>query len=305
MVTSRTYEYTNMTQNHLDENKTHKEVSKSIDSDSASKLIDNETNTIAELNRKEIIGTTTDGGRIVTPNDNDILSGRGAGINLHPGNIFYRNLIQSYKVQYVHSDPGEKKCIIKCVFNQAKQYGRFLKLNPSTEEEWNIVPDDEARKKIGQALRENASTIKKQKVPETLNRKLDVQAPQLSSIADSIQPRFGLGLLSSLSSSPLLAQMNGCASVTSQPLSAPQPSSRSPISHLWYEVKLLQGKQQDLRQKQRELEDKQNQLMLQLYEQMAAVSTFNVPSSNESLSDCSDGDYSRTSSPNKRMKFIR
>lgn len=299
MVTSHTY--TMVTEKQTADN--HKEVSKRmIDVELASKVIDNEIN-IAGLNkRKEIASTTTGSIDIVTPNDNDILSGRGAGINLHPGNIYYRNLIQSYKVQYVHSDPGQKKHIIKCVFNTAKQYGRFLKFDPITEE-WKEVPDEEARKKVGQALRENATTIKKQKVPEVLKRKLDFQAPQSNSIPDYKNPRFGFDLVSSLNTSKLAHIYNG-ATVTSQILSPSLPSSRTPISHLWYQVNALQEKQEDLRQKQRELEDKQNQVMLQLYQQMITVASLNLPSSSESVSDISYNDYCFRSLPNKRRKFF-
>merc|ERR1719323_1442729 len=55
----------------------------------------------------------TSSGGMTKPMNNDILSGRGAGVNLHPGNIFFRSLIQSGKDAYIAADPGEKKRIIK------------------------------------------------------------------------------------------------------------------------------------------------------------------------------------------------
>merc|ERR1712038_1542947 len=97
----------------------------------------------------------------VKPRDEDILSGRGAGVNLHPGNVFFRKLIQANKQKYIRGDPGEKKRIIKKIVEVAENHGRFLKQDLKTEL-WLPISTDDARKKTGQALRENAPAIKKQ-----------------------------------------------------------------------------------------------------------------------------------------------
>merc|ERR1712165_453667 len=98
---------------------------------------------------------------LVKPMKNDILSGRGAGVNLHPGNVFFRSLIQGNKATYIAADPGEKKRIIKRLVTTAFQRGRFMKQDPKTEL-WVPISVDEAKRKTGQALRENAPAIKKQ-----------------------------------------------------------------------------------------------------------------------------------------------
>jgi hypothetical protein len=55
---------------------------------------------------------------IVKPHENDVLSGRGAGINQHPGNVYYRNLVQAYKMEYFHSSSSQKKIIIQRIVDK-------------------------------------------------------------------------------------------------------------------------------------------------------------------------------------------
>jgi len=110
-----------------------------------------------------------DDGRI-TLKDDDILSGRGAGVNLHPGNIKFRKLIQANKENYVKSDPGRKKKIISTIYEEARSYGRFLKQS-SNGESWIQISTDEAKKKVGQALRENAVALREKFKNETEKQK--------------------------------------------------------------------------------------------------------------------------------------
>ena len=296
MVTQRTYtmetdKQTVITQNQNDAAKS------MIDVELASEATNNQTNIVGSK-RKEIPSATG----IETPNDNDILSGRGAGINLHPGNVYYRKLVQSYKLQYVNSDPAEKKRIIKCVFNIAKQYGRFLKLDPSTEE-WTRVSDAEAKRKVGQALRENATEIKKQNDQKVLKGKLEFQTAKSKSIPGYLHPRLGFDLVSSLTR-PTSIQTKSDTSITSQILSPCQPSRFTQISELWHRVNVLQQKQDDLKRKQREFEEDQNQLMLHLYQQMTKPTSFEAPSSDVSWSSYSSDEYSLSPLSKKRRKII-
>lgn len=92
---------------------------------------------------------------------NDVLSGRGAGISNHPGNIFYRNLVKNHKLEYSQSSLQRKKEIIRFIIDTIHQKsGRFLSQNPNTKE-WETVSDDKVQKKTGQALREDAPKLQK------------------------------------------------------------------------------------------------------------------------------------------------
>lgn len=102
---------------------------------------------------------------IVNPNDEDILSGRGNGVSLHPGNVFYLKLVQSHKEQYANADPGEKKCILKRIVKKSNQHGCFLKHDPITGL-WERVTFKDVIRKFGQAIRETAHDIKKQQLQQ-------------------------------------------------------------------------------------------------------------------------------------------
>ena len=235
---------------------------------SASKQPFDDENNITKSETKEEELTTTTKKGIITPNENDILSGRGAGVHSHPGNVRYRKLIQSYKLQYVKSDPAKKKQIIKFVFNIAKQYGRFLKLDPITED-WTLVSDEEARMKVGQALRENSPKIKNQngqKGGEWLKFQEIVQSnpfsdeeyfiprstfnltsPQDSSTSEYLIPRSTFNLTSPQDSLTSTQMKSDSTSLN-------QTGSHAPIIHLWSQINALQDKYDDLKQKQRQLE---------------------------------------------------
>lgn len=99
---------------------------------------------------------------LIEPEVHDVISGRAQGISHHPGNEYYRYLIRKYKVRYVSSTSTEKKKIIKdlvkIVENQSPP-GRFLKIIPETGM-YIQMSYNEAKKKIGQALREDAPKIR-------------------------------------------------------------------------------------------------------------------------------------------------
>jgi hypothetical protein len=97
---------------------------------------------------------------IVEPSDSDILCGRGGNINIHPGNIYFRKLVDSRKPAYVTARfKREKRTIAESILNDIKKKnGRFLTKNEAGE--WLIFPDHKARDKTSQALREDAPKIR-------------------------------------------------------------------------------------------------------------------------------------------------
>ena len=104
---------------------------------------------------------------VTEPNENDIIGGRGAAIQSHPGNTYYRYLIRTKKREYINSRPPMKKKIIRAVVKAIESQsppGRFLKEDLSYHSagtRYICVTLDEAKKKVGQALREDAPRFKK------------------------------------------------------------------------------------------------------------------------------------------------
>lgn len=104
------------------------------------------------------------GAPIKVPNDNDVLSGRGGGVNSHPGNKRYRTIVNSMKTQYLspQTRKAQKTQIaagIVWTIRQSSPPGRFLKINPETGY-WHEIGDKAAFRKTGQALRENSSEFR-------------------------------------------------------------------------------------------------------------------------------------------------
>jgi len=97
---------------------------------------------------------------IVEPNDSDVLCGRGGNVNMHPGNIYFRKLVDSRKPAYITARfKREKRMIAESILNDIKRTnGRFLAKNNTGK--WVIYPDHKARDKTSQALREDAPKIR-------------------------------------------------------------------------------------------------------------------------------------------------
>ena len=112
----------------------------------------------------------------IVPAANDVLCGRGGGINEHPGNRIYRNLVDSKKRVYLTARfKREKRLVAEAVVRQIREQhppGRFLARN-GKDGEWHDIGDIKARDKASQALRENAPSIRKEIESENeTNKKL-------------------------------------------------------------------------------------------------------------------------------------
>lgn len=116
---------------------------------------------------KNVAVTGTQNVILVNPNDSDVLSGRGNGVGLHPGNISFRNFLKQYQDMYLVAgiSSGQKRAIVSHILEKVKSSGgRFLKLGKSNSVEgWVAMTFDEARKKTAQALRDGSPmTMKNQ-----------------------------------------------------------------------------------------------------------------------------------------------
>jgi len=84
----------------------------------------------------------------------DVKFGRGGGTNRHPGNLFFRKLVEDAKPAYMLAKKAQKGDISRSIVSIIRsQGGRWLKLN-NLSGLWEDVGNDEAAKKVSQALRE-------------------------------------------------------------------------------------------------------------------------------------------------------
>jgi len=110
-------------------------------------------------------GTTVK--RIRSPHKNDVLCGRGGGINSHPGNRVFRLWVSERKHKYnTAGSKAEKTLISREVVEKVggqSPPGRFLIRDGSSLSSWWVEIDDgKAMAKTSQALREGASEIRAQ-----------------------------------------------------------------------------------------------------------------------------------------------
>jgi len=105
---------------------------------------------------------------IINPGPNDVLCGRGAVTNAHPGNIKFRQLVAAHKLRYLAASRSEgKPGVARDVVREWRAMdppGRFLsKMKPSPNAHmgavdvpivWYDVGDKKAREKASQCLRE-------------------------------------------------------------------------------------------------------------------------------------------------------
>lgn len=100
--------------------------------------------------------------------DTDVLFGRGGRSNHHPGNHFLRDKVTEMQPHYRMCDKNEKTKVAQTIVDSINKEhnGRFLELDKEADR-WYIVPNIVARRKVGQALRENnteeARAAKRQK----------------------------------------------------------------------------------------------------------------------------------------------
>jgi hypothetical protein len=73
---------------------------------------------------------------IVSPNEHDVLSGRGNFVNYHAGNEHFRALVRKHKVAYVACPKPQKGKFSKLIYDEIRSRnppGRFLKQDSKTK----------------------------------------------------------------------------------------------------------------------------------------------------------------------------
>ena len=94
-------------------------------------------------------------------NDNDVLSGRGGGTNVHPGNRHFRDLINLHRRAYLKARKNDKPSISRAIVRGIRENnGAFLRRDEKSGL-WYEIGDDAAREKTSQALRQRAPEMRK------------------------------------------------------------------------------------------------------------------------------------------------
>lgn len=98
---------------------------------------------------------------ISTFSDNDVLSGRGGGTNVHPGNRNFRDLINLHRRDYLQAKKNDKPSISRAIVKVVRDSGgRFLKKDEKANL-WFEIGDTQAREKTSQALRQRAPEMRR------------------------------------------------------------------------------------------------------------------------------------------------
>lgn len=93
----------------------------------------------------------------VSRTDNDVVLGKGNGINYLPGNIQFRGLVARYKSDYESTTRSSKAFVAEQVIQDLSSLdppGRFIELGGDGDEEYVVVSHKRALEKTCQALRE-------------------------------------------------------------------------------------------------------------------------------------------------------
>lgn len=154
---------------------------------------------------------------IVTPNENDVLSGRGNFVNFHTGNERFRNLVKKHKIAYVECPKPKKGMFSKLIVDSIRSLdppGRFLRQDPTTKL-WEDIGDKKSLDKTRQALREGAPDLlvslgtseSEWKVVSSrrvqANAELSEFDPQPHNIGLALAPTFSNGPLTSASTNSI------------------------------------------------------------------------------------------------------
>lgn len=128
--------------------------------------------------------TTTIGKRVfktISTNDfqamrarsNDIVCGRGAPSNVHPGNKVFKTLVKEYEARYLLSQRSEKPRIAMELLDLVRSRGmRFVRRQKVDRGQvvWVEISEERAYEKVCQSLREGAPEIRRKMIsPPTLS----------------------------------------------------------------------------------------------------------------------------------------
>ena len=119
--------------------------------------------------------------------DRDVKFGRGGGTNRHPGNLYFRNLVSQARPAYLIAKKPQKGQISRQIVATIRANGgRWLKMDTrgGASRTWEDVGDDEAAKKVSQALREGLALKRRQALMASVSGKGSIAYPSYRSSPD-------------------------------------------------------------------------------------------------------------------------
>jgi len=127
---------------------------------------------------------------------NDVLLGRGHFANKWKGNDFFRNIVHSFKRDYITSSNESKRQIAKTIVDIIYGLpGRFLKQDEETKR-WIEVNEKDAIRKTRQALREGQPKLVKEinSISNDLDNETITSSPTLISETTTSEASFEKGI---------------------------------------------------------------------------------------------------------------
>ena len=93
----------------------------------------------------------------------DVVCGRGAPTNFHPGNQSFRDIVKEYETEYLCSKRSEKPRVAMRLMEMFRSQGvRFVRRQKlGGRSAWIEIGDERVYEKICQALREGATELRR------------------------------------------------------------------------------------------------------------------------------------------------
>ena len=124
------------------------------------------------------------------PHKNNVLCGRDHYASNNEGNLYFRKLVQTFKLDYVLGTKLQKSDYAQIILNEIRQLspqGRFLKYDPNFLV-WRDIGEKKSLDKIKQALREGAPSLRHSlKTQPIYNKTENFNATELTNKGTTLQ----------------------------------------------------------------------------------------------------------------------
>jgi hypothetical protein len=105
---------------------------------------------------------------LVKLSDLDIVLGRGGHVNVHRGNMWFRDVIQCYRMKYCVLIKGDKMQMARNLANWFYLSGARFLVQDDGDKCWYEVGDDRATRKCSQSLREGTCAVVRKTLEESM-----------------------------------------------------------------------------------------------------------------------------------------
>jgi hypothetical protein len=144
------------------EQKKHRTEEPAVETDSSAKE--------SEATESKETGNNLKGQGFTSYTDADVLSGRGGGTNLHPGNRHYRDLILSHRRTYDIASKSKKPGVSRKIVQMVRDRGGHF-FRKEKDALYYDIGDEAAREKTSQALRHRTFEMRNKEDPRRMKDK--------------------------------------------------------------------------------------------------------------------------------------